>query len=139
MIDFHYEIPKFGLQEDQTQLWIVEIISSYGKEAGDITFIFSDDEYLLDKNVKFLKHNTLTDIISFDYSEGIRIEGDIFISVERVRENAEIFQTTFDEELHRVIIHGVLHFIGFKDKTKEEADAMRNAENKALEVRNKDD
>ena len=135
MIFFNYET-DFKLKDETTiQNWISECIESYGFTEGEINYIFCDDDYLVKLNVEFLKHDTLTDIISFDNGLGNQINGDIFISVERVKENASTFNTTFENELHRVIIHGVLHYCGYKDKTKKDADLMRVKENKALSLR----
>ena len=135
MIDFFSET-TFNLQNpEKVASWISAIISNENHEEGELSYIFCDDEYLHKLNVEFLKHDTLTDIISFDNSLGNQINGDIFISVERVKENASKFNTTFENELHRVIIHGVLHYCGYKDKTKKDADIMRVKENKALSLR----
>jgi probable rRNA maturation factor len=135
MIDFFSET-TFNLQNpEKVASWISVIISNENLEEGELSYIFCDDEYLHKLNVEFLKHDTLTDIISFDNSLGNQINGDIFISVERVKENASKFNTTFENELHRVIIHGVLHYCGYKDKTKKDADLMRAKENKALSLR----
>ncbi len=136
MIDFFSET-EFKLQNsEEIANWISTIISNENFEEGELSYIFCDDEYLHKLNVEFLKHDTLTDIISFDNSLGNQINGDIFISVERVKENASSFNTTFENELHRVIIHGVLHYCGYKDKTKEDADLMRSKEDAALSTRN---
>ena len=135
MIDFFSET-TFNLQNpEKVASWISVIISNENLEEGELSYIFCDDEYLHKLNVEFLKHDTLTDIISFDNSLGNQINGDIFISVERVKENASTFNTTFENELHRVIIHGVLHYCGYKDKTKKDTDLMRVKENKALSLR----
>ena len=135
MIDFFSET-EFNLQNSQeVASWISAIILNENFEEGELSYIFCDDEYLHKLNVEFLKHDTLTDIISFDNSLGNQINGDIFISVERVKENTSSFNTTFENELHRVIIHGVLHYCGYKDKTKKDADLMRVKENKALSLR----
>ena len=135
MIDFFSET-TFNLQNpEKVASWISAIISNENHEEGELSYIFCDDEYLHKLNVEFLKHDTLTDIISFDNSLGNQINGDIFISVERVKENASKFNTTFENELHRVIIHGVLHYCGYKDKTKKDTDLMRVKENKALSLR----
>lgn len=108
--------------------WVKAILESEGKKPGDITYVFCNDKYLSEMNEKYLKHNTLTDIITFDYSEGGVLSGDIFISVERVKENALIFNTTLNQELGRVMAHGVLHLSGYKDKTKEDKGVMRSKE-----------
>jgi len=136
MIDFFSET-EFKLQNsEEIANWISTIISNENFEEGELSYIFCDDEYLHKLNVEFLKHDTLTDIISFDNSLGNQINGDIFISIERVKENASSFDTTFENELHRVIIHGVLHYCGYKDKSKEDADLMRTKEDAALSTRN---
>ena len=129
MTSFNYET-EFELQnEAELSEWISATIEAEGYREGEINYIFCDDEYLHKLNVEFLKHDTLTDIISFDYSVGKIIQGDIFISVERVVENAKEFKASFDEELQRVIIHGILHYCGYKDKTDDDAKVMREKEN----------
>ncbi|MEQ6124437.1 rRNA maturation RNase YbeY [Pseudotenacibaculum sp. MALMAid0570] len=132
MITFNYETNFTIGKEERTSSWIEKILHKEGYSLGDINYIFCNDEYLHKMNVEFLQHDTLTDIISFDYTLGKTVSGDIFISVERVKENAQKFNVTFDNELHRVIIHGVLHFLGIKDKTEEEKKEMRNKENDSL-------
>ena len=134
MIEFFSET-DFELQ-DQNKLnnWISRIIQNEGCEEGDITYIFCDDTYLLNLNQQFLDHDTLTDIISFDNSLGKQIHGEIYISVERVKENAKTYNVSFENELSRVIIHGILHYCGYKDKTDEEAQLMRSKENDALQL-----
>jgi probable rRNA maturation factor len=112
--------------------WVKNILEAEGKVAGDITYVFCNDEYLGEMNEKYLKHNTLTDIITFDYSEKGILSGDIFISIERVKENAGSFNTTFSAELGRVMAHGVLHLSGYKDKTTEEKQMMRSKEDTYL-------
>jgi len=132
MINFYSEI-DFTLQNsDKITNWISEIITTENKEEGEISFIFCDDEYLHQLNLEFLKHDTLTDIISFDNSLGNLLNGDIYISVVRVKENSETFKTTFLNELHRVIIHGILHYCGYKDKTESDSKTMRMKEEEAL-------
>lgn len=135
MISFFSENNFILEQSDKIKQWISNTIESYNKEEGEITYVFCDDDYLLKLNKKFLNHDTLTDIISFDDTLGNLINGEIYISTQRVAENAIQFNQTFIDELHRVMIHGVLHFIGFKDKTPEECNEMRKAENKALNNR----
>jgi rRNA maturation RNase YbeY len=115
--------------------WISDTIVNEAFKEGDINFIFCGDDYLLDINVKYLKHNALTDIISFDYSLGKKLSGDIFISVDRVKDNSVKYEVNFDDELHRVIIHGILHFCGYKDKTKEDKRLMRKKEDYYLSLR----
>ena len=134
MISFNYET-EFKLEsEERISKWIVDTISSENHKLEEINYVFCDDEYLHKLNVEFLNHDTLTDIISFDYSVGKIIQGDIFISIERVKDNAIDFNTTFKNELNRVIIHGVLHYCGFKDKTEGDAKIMRDKENQYLKA-----
>lgn len=108
--------------------WIKSIITSEGKVAGDVTFVFCSDDYLGALNEKYLKHNSFTDIITFDYSEKAKLSGDICISIERIQENAIHFETSFDKELARVMAHGVLHLSGYKDKTQDHKKVMRGKE-----------
>lgn len=108
--------------------WIRSIVASESGKTGDITFVFCSDNYLSEMNVKYLKHDTLTDIITFDYSEKKKISGDICISVDRVKENAEKFKIDFGKELARVMAHGVLHLLGYKDKNKEDKLTMTSKE-----------
>ncbi len=132
MIVFNYET-NFKLEnEEKIRIWISSCIINYGFKEGEINYVFCDDAYLLKLNTEFLKHDTLTDIISFDYTLGKEISGDIFISVERVNENADKYSQSIDNELNRVIVHGVLHYIGFKDKNTEDAENMRGQEDKCL-------
>ena len=132
MIDFNYET-DFDLDKKlEIQQWISSCIDVYGFKEGEINYIFCDDEYLLKLNVEFLEHDTFTDIISFDYTLGKLISGDIFISIERVKENAQKFSQTFEKELYRVMIHGILHYMGLKDKTEEDAKKMRTEEEVCL-------
>jgi len=134
MINFNYEIDFELNSEEQIAKWITDTISSEEYKIEEINYVFCDDAYLHNLNVEFLNHDTLTDIISFDYSIGKIIQGDIFISVERVKDNAKDFEVTFEEELHRVIIHGILHYCGYKDKTEEDAKVMREKENHYLQL-----
>jgi len=108
--------------------WIKSILENEDRIAGDITYVFCNDEYLLNLNKKYLKHDTLTDIITFDYSEKETLSGDIFISIERVTENAGSYNTSLNAELGRVMAHGVLHLSGYKDKTPEDKKLMRSKE-----------
>ena len=119
---------------DLMKKWISRIVMSYGKNLGRVNYLFCSDEYVYDANVKFLGHDTYTDIITFDYVEGNLISGDIMISVDRVVENARTMAIPFERELHRVIIHGVLHLLGFKDKTDVDAAVMRQKEDESLAV-----
>ncbi len=134
MINFFYESNGVQLEEDKLSVWIKGVIASEKKTIGEINYIFCDDEYLLKINQEFLQHDTYTDIISFDNTIGNELSGDIFISTERVAENADVFRISFDEEIRRVMVHGVLHFCGYKDKTTEEKVLMRNKENEKLEL-----
>ena len=135
MITFH-SISDFVLPlKDNISKWIEFTIHQEQSELGDIAYVFCTDEYLLEKNIKYLKHNTLTDIISFDYCIGQLISGDIFISVDRVIENAHGLDIKFENELHRVMIHGILHFCGYKDKNKEDKNTMRSKEDYYLSLR----
>lgn len=119
-------IPKF--QKRKMTQWIKDTILTEGKIPGDMTFIFCSDQYLLEVNKQYLNHDYFTDIITFDYVENNVISGDIFISCERVKENAAEFHTGFDNELRRIIIHGVLHLIGYKDKSKKDKLLMTSKE-----------
>lgn len=134
MILFHYETDFFLENEDTYQSWIETVILSEQKIVGEINYIFCDDDYLHDINVKYLNHNTLTDIISFDYSKFDTISGDIFISIDRVRENAQNFNIDFSQELLRVMAHGILHYCGYKDKSQKEVSIMREKENEKIEL-----
>lgn len=132
MISFNYET-DFELSNEQAfEDWIAEVIESEDKAEGEINYIFCDDEYLLQKNIEFLNHDTLTDIISFDYTMGKLISGDIFISVERVKDNAADYNVSFEEELKRVMVHGILHYCGYKDKSEEDSALMREKENEKI-------
>jgi len=137
MISFNYETDFKLPNEAKISSWISDIIKKENRKEDEINYVFCDDEYLHKLNVQFLEHDTLTDIISFDYSVGKKLQGDVFISIERVQDNAKDFDVSFKDELHRVIIHGVLHYCGFKDKTDEDAKLMRSKENEALAVLSK--
>ncbi|WP_027138084.1 rRNA maturation RNase YbeY [Gaetbulibacter saemankumensis] len=135
MINYNYE-NDFEIQnEANVSTWISKVIASEGFNLEEINYVFCDDEYLHKLNVEFLDHDTLTDIISFDYTVGKLIQGDIFISTERVADNAKDFKTRFEDELHRVMVHGVLHYCGYKDKTDSEAKLMREKEDFYLNER----
>ena len=134
MISFNYET-DFSLEnEEQYEVWISRIIESEGFDEGEINYIFCDDEYLHKINVEYLDHDTLTDIISFDYTVGNLVQGDIFISIERVQDNANDFNVSFDEELKRVLSHGVLHYCGYKDKTPKDEALMRSKEEEKMQM-----
>ena len=134
MISFNYEtdfeLENEALYED----WISRIIESEGFDEGEINYIFCDDDYLHKINVEYLDHDTLTDIISFDYTVGNLIQGDIFVSVERVQDNANDFNVSFEEELKRVLSHGVLHYCGYKDKSPEDEALMRSKEEEKMQM-----
>ena len=134
MISFNYETAFELPNEDQISTWISTVIHSENKKEGDINYIFCNDEYLLNLNEQYLDHDTLTDIISFDYSVGNELHGDIFISIERVQENAQDFKVTFQEELKRVLVHGVLHYCGYKDKSQQDEQLMRNKEDEKIKM-----
>lgn len=136
MIDFNYETDFKLSDEKKISNWISQVIDENGFTEGELNYIFCDDDYLLKLNVEFLEHDTFTDIISFDYTIGKLISGDIFISVERVLENSKKFTQTFDNELNRVVIHGILHYLGFKDKSDVDKVIMREQENKCLALLN---
>ena len=128
MISFYSEVPFEISKADSTASWLSSIISQEDYNEGEVSIVFCDDEFLLKLNVEFLEHDTLTDVISFDYSIGNEIHGEIFISIERVKENAIEFNQTFNSELARVMAHGVLHYCGYKDKSTSEAAVMRAKE-----------
>ena len=135
MLDIHYEdVEDLSLTQESLSNWITEVCSKEFKEFGDISLIFCSDEYLLDMNRTHLDHDYYTDIITFDYTENQIVSGDLFISIDRVRDNASDFNVSFDHELHRVIIHGVLHLCGYKDKSDYEEKLMRTKENNALSL-----
>ena len=128
MVNYNYEADFNLVDEDKLTNWILDAIKKEGYKIGDINYIFCTDEYLHKLNVEFLNHDTLTDIISFDYTVGKIIQGDIYISIDRVRDNAIDYGVDFKDELLRVMIHGVLHFCGYKDKTRDESKVMRAKE-----------
>lgn len=115
--------------------WYKFVAESEVRKLGDINVIFCSDNYLLDINIKYLHHDYFTDIITFDYSEGKTISGDLFISVDSVKENAVFYKTEFEDELNRVLVHGVLHLIGYDDHSEEEIATMRSKENYYLGIR----
>lgn len=132
MISFNYETDFELSDETVISNWLSQVILSESKKEGDINYIFCDDEYLHKINVEYLDHDTLTDIISFDYSVGNELHGDIFVSVERVADNAKDFEVSFDEELKRVLVHGILHYAGYKDKSEEDELKMRHKEEEKI-------
>ena len=129
---FYEDIQPLKLRKTHIKKYIKLLITSELKKAGDISVIFCSDKYLLDVNIQYLKHNYYTDIITFNYVEGDIISGDLFISVERVIENAQKFKTSWIKELYRVIFHGLLHLTGYNDKTPEESKIIRKMEDKYL-------
>ncbi len=142
MITYNVDGVKMpSIKKRDTSAWIKAVAASYGKNVGDIAYIFCNDDKILEVNRQYLQHDYYTDIITFDYCDdlaemGIKdtISGDLFISLDTVRSNAEQQKTTYDEELHRVIIHGILHLVGINDKGPGEREIMEAAENKALEL-----
>lgn len=129
IITFHSEDIDFHLDNEKNiTKWIKSSIKKESKKVGEISYIFCSDEYLLKLNQEYLNHDTYTDIITFDYTEGETISSDIFISIDRVKENSIKFKTSFDKELSRVIIHGILHLIGYKDKASQDKEQMRSKE-----------
>ena len=132
MINFNYETDLALENEDVIASWLSNVISSENKKEGEINYIFCDDEYLHKINVEYLNHDTLTDVISFDYTMGNEISGDCFISVERVKDNANDFNVTFEQEIKRVLAHGILHYCGYKDKTETDEALMRTKEDEKI-------
>ena len=136
MISYHFENTDFVFRErDLNNRWLRTVAESEMKRIGNIAIIFCSDGYLLDVNRKYLGHDYFTDIITFDYCEGERLSGDLFISVDSVRENAVEYGTEFANELNRVMVHGLLHLIGYDDHTEEDVKTMREKENQYLEIR----
>lgn len=134
MIDFQFIDIKI-IQLKNSNDWLKKVITTENKKLGEIVFIFCKDSYLLKKNIQFLKHDTLTDVITFDYCEGKQISGDILISIDRIKENSRIFETDFLNELDRIMVHGLLHLLGYKDKTKKEAKLMSSKEDFYLSIK----
>ena len=134
MIDFQFIDTKIMSLKNSNN-WLQKVITTENKKLGEIVFVFCNDTYLLKKNIQFLNHDTLTDIITFDYCEGDQINGDILISIDRVRENSKKFETVFLTELDRVMVHGLLHLLGYKDKTKKDAAQIRSKEDFYLSIK----
>ena len=133
---FHSEDIIFILKKKPAIIsWLSYSIRNENKVSGDISYIFCSDEYLHKINVKHLNHNTLTDIITFDYCEENIVNGDLYISIERIRENAQLYNNTIENELHRVMIHGIMHLCGYKDKTPEDQNVMSAKEDFYLNLR----
>lgn len=124
-----------AIKRRATSAWVKAVAESYGKKVGDVAYIFCDDEKILEVNRQYLNHDYYTDIITFDYCTDNTVSGDLFISLDTVRSNAEAFGKTYEDELHRVIIHGILHLCGINDKGPGEREIMEAAENKALAIR----
>ncbi len=133
-ISFNYETEFLLEKEIIYKDWLIGIAKSEAKQVGELSFIFTDDKYLLEINIKYLNHDTYTDIITFDYSENSTLSGDIFISVERVKDNAKTFNVEFNDELLRVMAHGVLHLSGYGDKEESETALMRKKEQEKIDM-----
>ena len=129
---FHKENVSFSINEELVVKWLDESVRPLGFVIGELSFIFCSDEYLKEINVKYLNHDFFTDVITFDYSKEKLLFGDVYVSTDRVKENAKTYNSSFNKELFRVIIHGVLHLCGFNDKTKKEKTLIRSKENEAL-------
>lgn len=137
LVSFQSESLDFKLKnQERTSLWIATTIKQEGKKLGEVSYIFCSDDFLFDLNVKHLGHNTYTDIITFNYCDNDVISGDIFISVDRVKDNAKTYKTSFNSELNRVMIHGVLHLLEYNDKTNEEQEEMTSKEDFYLSLLN---
>ncbi|MUH35151.1 rRNA maturation RNase YbeY [Zobellia amurskyensis] len=134
MIEFHYKTDFLLENEEKFSSWLNKVILSENGELNQVDYVFCSDEEVLEMNEKYLNHDTYTDILTFDYTEGKLIGGDIFISIDRVRDNADQFNISFEEELLRVMAHGVLHLFGFKDKSEEEISIMRSKENEKIQL-----
>jgi len=136
MITYNVENVKMpAIKRRETTAWIRRVADTYGKKVGEVGYLFCDDEHILEVNREYLGHDYYTDIITFDYCEGNTLSGDLVISLDTVRTNAEKFRKNYDEELHRVIIHGILHLCGLNDKGPGEREVMEAAEDKALALR----
>lgn len=136
MAIFYYseEIELPAINQDAVSGWVRKVAETHGKKTGDISYIFCSDEKILEVNRQYLQHDYYTDIITFDYTSGNKISGDLFISLDTVKTNAEKFNTEYNEELHRTIIHGILHLCGINDKGPGEREIMEENENKALAI-----
>lgn len=135
MSTINFTVKKIAMPEfdqERAKDWIIEVASRHEKKVGDLTYVFCNDEKILEVNRQFLQHDYYTDIITFDYSNKRRISGDMFISLDTVKSNAELFGRAYDEEFMRVIIHGVLHLCGINDKGEGEREIMERHENEAL-------
>lgn len=139
MISYHTEggVTKPKICTRRTSAWIRQVVASHGKTIGEIAYIFCSDPYILEVNKQYLGHDYYTDVITFDYTEGNRIAGDIFISLDTVKSNSELFQTDYYTELERIIIHGILHLCGFKDKEPSAKAEMTRQEDLAIALLDK--
>ena len=136
MISYSSENVKFpAIKRRETTAWIKKVAATYQKKIGEVGYLFCDDEHILEVNREYLGHDYYTDIITFDYCEDNVLNGDLVISLDTVRSNSELFNKPYDEELHRVIIHGILHLCGINDKGPGEREIMEAAENRALSLR----
>ena len=134
MITFEYIINSTFKPSVSHKIWLQQVIRNEGKVPGDISYIFCDDDYMLERNIQFLNHDTYTDILTFDECVGNVVAGSILISVDRVAENAKRFEKSFENEFLRVLVHGTLHLCGYKDKSEEDAKLMRQKEDEALAI-----
>lgn len=135
-VSFHSEQTEFSLQNQTlVEAWLIQTCEQENKKLRELTFIFCSDDYLLQVNQDFLQHDYYTDVITFDYCEESNVSGDVFISIDRVSENAKFVGVSFTEELHRVMIHGTLHLLGYKDKTVAEKTEMTSKEDYYLSLR----
>ena len=134
IINFYSETDFLIDDQEKYSSWISHVISSESRKLGEISYIFCDDDYLLQLNKEYLQHDTLTDIITFDYTVGKILHGEIYISIERVKENSILFNVSFPEELRRVMAHGILHLCGYKDKSPQESDMMRSREEEKMKL-----
>ena len=134
MINYHYKIDFKLTDESKYTDWVASVIAKEGRVLGQIDYVFCTDKYLLGLNQKYLDCNNYTDIITFDYALNNIVSADIFISIERLRENSEKFKVAFKNEVLRVMVHGVLHLLGYKDKSKKDTQRMREKENKTIEL-----
>ena len=129
MIDYQYVENQELSNIDKISLWLNNVIEEEGMQIGEVVYVFCKDDYLLERNVQFLNHNTLTDVITFDYCKGKIVNGDILVSTERVTENSNIYKVDYLTELHRVMAHGLLHLLGYNDKNEKDTKTMREKEN----------
>ncbi len=131
---FNEDIDFPQINKTQVKRWLQTIVKNHTQVLGDINYIFTSDAYILKINIEYLKHDYYTDVITFDYTENNKISGDIYISLDTVKSNAELLKQEYNIELHRVIIHGILHLIGFKDKNEQDSKEMRKQEEISLEI-----